>query len=89
MKSTTTTRFRRLFDDLPDDIQDEARKAYRRFRANPYDPILEFKSVRGALHSVRVMNTQFRALGMKQRPDYIVWGWIGSHTQYMQMIDRY
>ena len=93
MKSKTTTRFRALFKALPEDVQTQAREAYRLFRANVNDPILQLKRVRmikgHPLFSVRILNTQYRALGYGRSPDLIEWGLIGKHTEYERMIQAY
>jgi putative transposase len=41
---------------------------------------------RGACHSVRV-GIHYRALGV-QRPDHIVWFWIGAHADYGKLVPR-
>ncbi|TAF57091.1 MAG: hypothetical protein EAZ61_02235 [Oscillatoriales cyanobacterium] len=45
MKSRTTREFRRLFANLPPQIQRQARAAYRQFQKDPNYPSLRFKKV--------------------------------------------
>jgi hypothetical protein len=88
MKSYTTQRFRRAFKDLPPEIQEQARKAYKLFKQNPYHPSLRFKSIHPTqpIYSVRA-SLGYRALGVREGDD-IVWFWIGSHADYDKLITR-
>jgi hypothetical protein len=45
MNSRTTQQFRELFGRLPAHVQQQAREAYRLFRANLHHPGLHFKKV--------------------------------------------
>lgn len=56
VKSYTTERFRRGFQELPERVQRSARRAYMRFRRDPSHPSLQFKKVHEArpVYSVRV-----------------------------------
>jgi len=45
VKSHITASFRRSFDRLSKQMQNQARDAYRRFRADPNHPSLRFKKV--------------------------------------------
>jgi hypothetical protein len=45
VKSRATPRFWAAYRDLPADVQETARKAYRLFRDNPQHPSLQFKKV--------------------------------------------
>jgi len=47
MQSRTTRKFWRLFRDLPNDIQRDAKRAYRLFQANAAHPSLQFKKLEG------------------------------------------
>ena len=86
MKSRTTSRFRRAFAELPPDIQQRAREAYKRFQANPQHPGLRFKQVHASrpIYSVRV-TLGYRAIGVREG-DEIVWFWIGSHDEYDRLL---
>ena len=86
MKSRTTRRFRRAFDELPDEVKAQAREAYRLFSANPQHPSLRFKRVHPTepIYSVRITRSH-RAIGVLVE-DVVVWFWIGSHDDYGRMI---
>ncbi len=88
MKSVTSKRYRKCFVSLPAEVQNEARRAYRLWRDNPYHPLLQFKQVKPdglPLYSVRIMDTGYRALG-EFAGDGVIWRWIGTHEEYIQQI---
>ena len=74
------------FARLPDEVQAQARKAYRLWRANPMHPSLHFKRIhsREAIYSVRV-GLGWRALGLLEG-NRMTWFWIGSHADYDRFI---
>lgn len=82
MQSKTTERFRKCFNQLPQQVQRQARAAYQRFKENPQHPSLRFKPVHHSqpIYSVRV-NRQYRALSVKEG-DTLIWFWIGDHEEY-------
>lgn len=86
IESRTTRRFWRLFSDLPNEVQQEAKRAYRLFRGNPAHPGLQFKKLEREdnLYSVRI-GLEYRALGVL-RKDHIVWFWIGNHSEYDRLV---
>lgn len=85
MKHYASAKFWQHFDQLPQDIQRQARKNYKRLKKDPSHPALHFKLVKnGAYRSVRV-SLYYRALGMPV-VDGILWFWIGSHTTYDKLI---
>jgi hypothetical protein len=86
LKSRTTRRFWGLFEKLPDDVQDRARKTYEQFREDPAHPGLRFKRVDDdePLYSVRI-GIHYRAVGLLES-DTITWFWIGSHTDYERLL---
>ena len=86
MKSHTTRRFRRAFDELPDEVKAQAREAYRLFSTNPQHPSLRFKRVHPTepIYSVRITRSH-RAVGVLAG-DVVIWFWIGSHDDYERMI---
>lgn len=67
MKSSVTKEFRRLLDELPHAAQEQAYRAYRLWREDPYRPSLRFKRVSPAapIYSVRI-GLNFRALGLRE-----------------------
>ena len=88
MKSRATPRFWASYRDLPTEVKEAARKAYRLFRADPQHPSLQFKKVhvREPLFSVRV-TLGYRALGLLDG-DEIAWFWIGTHAAYDRLLDN-
>ncbi|TLY17017.1 MAG: hypothetical protein E6K69_02850 [Nitrospirae bacterium] len=89
MISHTTAQFRRLFAELPTEVQRQARRAYRIFRQNPNHPSLRFKPVHPTrtIYSVRI-NPGYRAVGILES-DEIVWYWIGSHGDYDHLLSQW
>lgn len=88
MKSHISERFRKAFETLPLQVRQKAKEAYQRFRANPHHPSLQFKQIHPTkpIYSVRI-SIDYRAIGVRD-DDEIVWFWIGSHTDYDQLVRR-
>ena len=86
IESRTTRSFRTSFAALPDEIQTQARRAYRLLRADPAHPSLRFKKVEQTenVYSVRV-GLGYRALGVLQG-SVVTWFWIGSHADYDRLV---
>ena len=86
MKSRTTAEFRRLFANLPQPVQQQARAAYRQFQSDPSYPSLRFKKVHPELpiYSVRV-GKNYRTVGQIDG-DTVIWFWIGSHAEYDRLL---
>jgi len=81
----TTKRFWRCFDELPDFIQELARKNFDLLKSDSNHPSLHFKKV-GKFWSARI-GLNYRALALKDESDYI-WVWIGTHDEYEQILKR-
>lgn len=86
IESRTTRSFRAAFAKLTNEMQDQARRAYRLFRADPSHPSLRFKKVGSAedVYSVRI-GLGYRALGLLEG-SVITWFWIGSHADYDRLL---
>jgi hypothetical protein len=86
MKSRTTRRFRKAYQQLPEEIRRRADKSYELFEQNPSHPSLRFKKVHPSepIYSVRV-SRDFRALGVLES-ETMIWFWIGSHRDYEKQI---
>lgn len=86
MKSRATRRFWAAYRDLPVDIQEQARKAYSQFAADPGHPSLRFKRVHDEepVYSAPVTRG-YRALGLLQG-DTVTWFWIGGHDDYDRLL---
>lgn len=85
MKSQLHPQFRPLLRQLPADVRQQARAAYRQFKRDPYHPSLHFKKLRDRLYSARI-GRQYRALGIMRGSDTIVWYWIGHHAEYDKLL---
>jgi hypothetical protein len=88
MKSRRTTRFKSLFERLPAELQQSARRAYVLFQRDPAHPSLQFKRVRAnrQTYSIRV-GLGYRALGIRL-DETLVWYWIGPHAEYDRLISQ-
>jgi hypothetical protein len=86
IESRTTRAFWRLFAALPQDVQRDAQRAYRLFRANPAHPSLQFKKLEGEdrIYSARI-GLGYRALAVMNK-DRVIWYWIGSHAEYDRLV---
>ena len=89
MTSRTTRAFRERFHRLPQEVQQQARAAYRLWRRDPRHPSLHFKRVHPTepFYSVRV-GRGWRALGIQRTPDQMLWFWIGSHGDYDRLLSQ-
>ncbi len=88
MNSKTTDRFWKCYNDLPEQIKKEARKAYKEFSADPYYPGLHFKRIHStrAIFSIRITR-DYRAIGIQQ-DNQMIWFWIGSHNDYNNLLKQ-
>ena len=88
MKSVTTDRFRKALSKLPQDVQQNAKTAYQKWKHNPGNPSLRFKQIhpQKPIYSVRV-GLSYRALGIKEEST-MIWFWIGSHEDYNNFIGQ-
>jgi len=86
MKHMTLPGFWRRYQELPKEVQSLADKNFQLLKADPYRPALHFKKVgkQNQLWSVRI-SRQYRALG-REKPEGIVWFWIGSHGEYDKLL---
>ena len=87
MKSRTTRSFRKLLALLPVEIRKQARTSYQLFVEDPHHPSLHFKRVhqKEPVFSARV-GRGYRAIGLREDENLIVWFWIGPHEQYETML---
>ena len=86
MNHRTLPRFWRHYRSLPQEIQNLADKSFELLKADPRHPSLHLKRLGGAKHlwSVRV-GAHYRALGI-DKPEGIVWFWIGTHAEYDKLL---
>lgn len=87
MDSHFTPQFRALFRQLPTEVRHSARKSYRLWKTDPFANSLHFKEINHGkqLWSVRAA-LGWRALGVRQESNVIVWVWIGPHAEYDALI---
>lgn len=87
MNSHVTAKFRKAFQNLPQNTQKQARRAYRLFMQNPNHPSLQFKPIIASkgIYSARI-NLNVRVLGVR-RGETIIWFWIGAHAEYEKIIN--
>lgn len=88
MISHVNARFQRDFARLPERIKKQARRAYRRFKADPGHRSLEFKKLppHDDIWSVRISD-EYRAVGQREA-ERIVWFFIGTHAEYDALLAR-
>lgn len=74
---------------LPTSVRDQARAAYRLFLLDPHHPGLNFKRVHTSERLVAVrVGRGYRAVGVLEAPDKVVWFWIGPHEQYETLLSN-
>ena len=88
MNSHTTERFRKAFDELPNDVKEKAKQAFQLWKHDPIHPSLKFKQVHPSqsIYSARI-GLGWRALGVKEH-DVMIWFWIGSHADYDRVLSQ-
>ena len=88
MESITTEKFRKCFDNLPQNIKTEARKVFKTWKSDPFLKSLKFKKIHNKvdIYSIRI-GLHWRALGVKESNN-IIWFWIGSHSEYDKLINN-
>lgn len=89
MISKATDAFWKAYRDLPAEIKQRARVAYRLWRENPSHPSLRFKTIHATepIYSVRI-GLGWRAVGVRSGEE-MVWFWIGSHADYDTLVSRF
>jgi mRNA-degrading endonuclease RelE of RelBE toxin-antitoxin system len=86
VKHLALPRFWQHYRQLSKEVQKLADKNFALLKTDPYHPSLHFKKVgrMNQLWSVRV-GAHYRALG-REKPDGIVWFWIGTHAVYDKLL---
>jgi hypothetical protein len=86
MRSVATLKFWRLYQELPSEVRQNARRAYQLWLRNPRHPSLQFKKVQREqpVFSARV-GIDFRALCILEG-DTATWFWIGHHKDYEELL---
>ena len=83
MTHFATPSFWSAYRALPDEVRNVADKNFDLLKANPRHPSLRLKKI-GAFWSARV-GRGHRAVA-RDRPEGLVWFWIGPHDQYDRLI---
>ncbi|MEM9274587.1 MAG: hypothetical protein AAGA80_16735 [Cyanobacteria bacterium P01_F01_bin.143] len=80
--------FGKRLNQLPISVLKQASKAYALWKSDKYYAILQFKRVsqRQPIYSVRV-SPNYRALGLLEE-NHIYWFWIGTHSEYDELLKR-
>ena len=88
MISHTTERFRKAYSNLPENVQERAKEAFKTFLQNPSHPSLRFKKIHSTqpIYSARV-GLGYRALGIREKNE-MIWFWIGSHAEYDKLLSQ-
>ena len=83
MTSRGTSDFWRHYVELPREVREAARSAYRKFAHDPTHPGLQLQRLRKdpRLWAVRVTRDH-RAVARRYENDVWVWVWIGSHRDF-------
>ena len=80
-----TASFRKLYADLPKDVQELAEQKYQLFQKDAFHPSLEFKA-KGKVWTVAI-GRSYRAIARRFEND-LYWVWIGSHEEYNRVLGR-
>jgi hypothetical protein len=83
LRHFASSRFWKLYGDLPDEIRQLADKNFALLKSDPRHPSLHFKRI-DELWSVRI-GQNYRALGLDVT-DGIYWIWIGTHAEYDNIV---
>lgn len=89
-RSIVTPQFRKMLNDLPERIQQEARQGFERWKSDPrsvgWKPL---SGMHAQVHSVEI-GRRYRAIGVvdKER-NAVVWVFAGSHETYNRFIESH
>ena len=86
--------FRFYFDELPQDIQKLATKAFKLFCVNPYHPSLRWHKLKDNKKGSHYPYSFSVSINMQYRAIYFVgnstnvWYWVGTHAAYNQFTGK-
>ncbi len=86
MKSKAVGSFWDSYNQLPQEIQEQALKQYGLWLENPQHPSLRFKKVGADFWSVRITD-DYRAVGIRDG-ETVLWFFIGSHADYNRVLKK-
>jgi len=75
----TSAEFWEFFQDLPDDVQQRARRSFELLKLNPRHPSPRLKKI--GVHWLVRVGRGYRALGATVDGS-MLWVWIGTHADY-------
>jgi mRNA-degrading endonuclease RelE of RelBE toxin-antitoxin system len=77
------SKFIAMFNSLPAEVQQLAKKAFAQLKLDPRHPSLQFKPVNSKRgnYEVRVGN-YYRAVAFNVEPGVFLWWWIGTHADF-------
>ena len=84
-RSSATSRFWRLFAELPVEVQELATEKYELFKRDPYHPSLGFQA-KGKVWTADI-GRSYRAIAFRTE-NHLSWFWIGSHEDYNNVLKR-
>jgi len=85
VRHVASRRFWSRYRELPEAVRKTADKNFQLLKTDPAHPSLHLKKV-GRFWSVGI-GGRYRCLGVAS-DDLLVWFWIGSHSDYDQLIRR-
>ena len=88
LRSIVTPAFRKMLEDLPEQVQAQAREGFARWKTDPH--AVGWKRLNGMhadVYSVEI-GRRWRAIGVISTPhNAVVWMFAGSHETYNRYID--
>ena len=86
MKLYITTKWKKMYKNLPIEIRLKAKKQYKLFKTDMFHSSLHFKKVHSSqpIFSARI-DTNYRTVGIVN-DNKIVWFFIGNHQDYERVI---
>lgn len=88
-RSITTKTFKKLLDELPQTVQEEARKGFKMWKDDLH--AVGWKKLTGMaaeVYSVEI-GRRYRAIGiLSKENEAVVWEFIGSHETYNKFIEK-
>ena len=86
MKSYRDSKFKKLYEQLPDNVKALTLSCYNLWRINNLHPLLHYNKFGDIYRTVRI-GDHYRAIG-KIKNNSVVWFWIGSHEVYSKLLDQ-
>lgn len=86
VRHRASPKFWKFYEKLPKEIQKLADESFELLKRDSRHPSLHFKKV-GRMWSARV-GIHYRAAAVEDGLN-IVWFWIGHHSEYDRLIDRF